>query len=74
MYVEEDLFTLPPLGRSIYRYMPFERQLLGNSALWFSRSDFLGDPLEGGFTDEDVSIRETAFSGWPVGLRLVTIY
>lgn len=36
----------------LWRYMDFAKfvSLLANKALWFSRADLLGDPLEGSFT------------------------
>lgn len=43
--------SLPP-DTVLWRYMDFPKfvSLLKESALWFSRADLLGDPLEGSFT------------------------
>ena len=51
MYEEHPEFHSPPSEAVLWRYMDFTKfvSLLDRQALFFARSDKLGDPFEGSF-------------------------
>jgi hypothetical protein len=57
---------LPP-GAVLWRYMDFPKfvSMLKERALWFSRADLLGDPLEGSFTQARETERQRVLAEAP---------
>lgn len=67
MYKEHPAFKNPgDEDGKIWRYMNFSKfvSLLDNSALFFARTDKLGDPFEGSYPKHSVKQRETLHKKW----------
>ena len=58
-----------PADSALWRYLDFPKyvSMLKEGALWFSRSDLLGDPLEGSFTQGREIERQRAVENPPLG-------
>lgn len=58
-----------PMDAVLWRYMDFPKfvSMLKERALWFSRADLLGDPLEGSFTRARAIAREELLENPPEG-------
>lgn len=64
MYKKHRDFCPPPQSATLWRYMDFTKyiSLLESESLFFSRTNYLGDPFEGTVSRANLSARERHFS------------